>query len=152
MAGTLECAARVPQREPVGTGEPLSSEGRSEALAVVSGVPVLIDQLVEMLRDERHETPEPPMADIRERRCAADPAVSAAIGKSAVKHGADLMRRGFTVDQVVHDYGDVCQAVTELAHEQAHAISVDEFHTFNRCPDLAIAVAVTEFGRNRGPP
>ena len=25
--------------------------------------------------------------------------------------------RGFTVSQVVHDYGDVCQAITELAVE-----------------------------------
>jgi hypothetical protein len=28
-------------------------------------------------------------------------------------------------------------------------ISVDEFHTFNRCLDSAIAGAVTEFGRQR---
>jgi hypothetical protein len=27
------------------------------------------------------------------------------------------LRQGFTVSQVVHDYGDVCQAITELAVE-----------------------------------
>lgn len=37
------------------------------------------------------------------------------ISKSAIKHGHDLLRQGFTVSQVVHDYGDVCQAITELA-------------------------------------
>ena len=48
-----------------------------------------------------------------------------------------------------HDYGDLCQAVTELAHEKEAAITVDEFHTFNRCLDNAIADAVTEFGLQR---
>jgi hypothetical protein len=31
------------------------------------------------------------------------------ISKSAIKHGHDLPRQGFTVSQVVHDHGDVCQ-------------------------------------------
>ena len=33
---------------------------------------------------------------------------------------------GFTVDQVVHDYGDLCQAVTELAGEKNASVTVDE--------------------------
>ena len=102
------------------------------------GVPVLIDQLVDMLRNEQIGT------EIFEPS-----ALPVDIGRSAVRHGAELLRRGFTVDQVVHDYGDLCQAVTELAHEKHLAISVDEFHTFNRCLDSAIADAVTEFGRQR---
>jgi signal transduction histidine kinase len=53
------------------------------------------------------------------------------------------------VAQVVHDYGDICQAVTELADEVGAAISVDEFHTLNRCLDDAIAGAVTEYTRLR---
>jgi hypothetical protein len=56
---------------------------------------------------------------------------------------------GLTVDQVVHGYGDLCQALTELAMEMDVAISVDEFHTFNRCLDDAIADAVTGFSRDR---
>jgi signal transduction histidine kinase len=70
---------------------------------------------------------------------------SAAIEKSAGKYGADLQKLGFTVDQVVHGYGDVCQAVTELADETNAPITADEFHTFNRCLDDAIAHAVTEY-------
>jgi signal transduction histidine kinase len=62
-------------------------------------------------------------------------------------HGADLLRGGFTIEQVVRDYGDVCQAVTNLAFETGTAISIDEFRTFNRCLDNAIAGAVTEFAR-----
>ena len=60
-----------------------------------------------------------------------------------------MLRQGFTVDQVVHDYGDLCQAVTELALEKNAPVSTDEFHTLNRCLDDAIADAVTEFGWQR---
>src|SRR6185436_14191596 len=49
----------------------------------------------------------------------------------------------------VHDYGDVCQAVTELAIERKISISADEFRTLNRCLDEAIAQAVTEYARQR---
>jgi signal transduction histidine kinase len=51
--------------------------------------------------------------------------------------------------QVVHDYGGVCQAVTELASEATAQITADEFRTFNRCLDEAIARAVTEYARTR---
>jgi signal transduction histidine kinase len=47
----------------------------------------------------------------------------------------------------VHDYGDICQAVTELALEQNAPITTEEFHTLNRCLDTAIAEAVTEHAR-----
>jgi hypothetical protein len=53
------------------------------------------------------------------------------------------------VDQVVHDYGDVCQCVTALAVEQEIPISTDEFRTLNRCLDNAIADAVASFGSAR---
>jgi hypothetical protein len=60
-----------------------------------------------------------------------------------------MLRRGFTVGQVVHDYGDVCQCVTALAVEQNAVISTDEFRTLNRCLDNAIADAVGSFGAGR---
>jgi signal transduction histidine kinase len=72
-----------------------------------------------------------------------------AMAESATRHGRDLLKRGFTVAQVVHDYGGVCQAVTELAGETNAPISADEFRTFNRCLDDAIAQAVTEYSRQR---
>jgi signal transduction histidine kinase len=71
------------------------------------------------------------------------------MGMSATQQGDDMLRMGFTVGQVVHGYGDVCQAVTELAMERDAAITVDEFRTLNRCLDDAIAHAVTEYGRLR---
>ena len=93
------------------------------------GVPVFLDQLVDALRLGLTSSPE--------------------IGRSAVQHGHDLLLQGFTVSQVVHDYGDVCQSITELAVEMNAPISTDDFRTLNRCLDEAIAGAVTEYGRER---
>jgi len=105
------------------------------------GVPLFLQQLVETLRDEQN-------TQIRADDTEPTPAPTA-IGRAAALHGAELLRRGFTVDQVVHDYGDVCQSVTALAGEQDVPISTDEFRTLNRCLDNAIADAVAAFGSAR---
>jgi signal transduction histidine kinase len=96
------------------------------------GVPLFLDQLVEALGVAT------PSAD-----------TIGAIGRAATLHGSDMLNMGFTVAQVVRGYGDVCQAVTELADETRAGISVDEFHTLNRCLDDAIVEAVTEYVRLR---
>jgi signal transduction histidine kinase len=75
---------------------------------------------------------------------------TADIRTGAILHGHDLLLQGFTVGQVVHDYGDVCQSITELALETGAPISTEDFRTLNRCLDDAIAGAVTEFGRAKG--
>ena len=93
------------------------------------GVPVFLDQLRNALRLGETTSPE--------------------ISKSAIRHGHDLLSQGFTVSQVVHDYGDVCQAITELAVELNAPISTEDFRVLNRCLDDAIAGAVTEYGRER---
>src|SRR5688572_27035912 len=107
---------------------------RPTAAELEHGVPLFLDQLAETLRWEQ-ETPARP--------------TSVQMAQSAAKHGGELRQAGFTVAQVVHDYGDVCQAVTELAIELELPISADEFKTLNRCLDEAIAQAVTEFARQR---
>jgi signal transduction histidine kinase len=56
---------------------------------------------------------------------------------------------GLTVAQVVRAYGDVCQAITDLAVEQEAPIPPEQFRTLNLCLDDAIAEAVTEFSRQR---
>jgi signal transduction histidine kinase len=71
------------------------------------------------------------------------------MGTSATQHGAELSKLGFTIDQVVHDYGDLCQAITDLAYESSATFSVDEFRTLNRCLDNAIAGAVSAFSHQR---
>jgi signal transduction histidine kinase len=93
------------------------------------GVPVFLDQLTDALRLGQITSPQ--------------------ISRSAIRHGHDLLRQGFTVSQVVHDYGDVCQAITELAVELNVPITTADFRTLNRCLDDAIAGAVTEYGRER---
>jgi len=72
-----------------------------------------------------------------------EPAPSASpLGRAAALHGAELLRLGFSIDQVVHGYGDVCQSVMDLAIEEKTHITSDEFRTLNRCLDSAIADAV----------
>ena len=71
------------------------------------------------------------------------------MGVSAAAHGKQLLELGFSVDQVVHDYGDLCQAITDLAVERDAPFSIDQFRTLNRCLDNAIADAVTEFSFQR---
>lgn len=71
------------------------------------------------------------------------------LGETAARHGRELQDRGFTVEQVVHDYGNLCQAITDLAFEMDISIEIDEFRTLNRCLDNGIAVAVTEFNYRR---
>jgi signal transduction histidine kinase len=97
------------------------------------GVPLFLTQLGHILE---HVDP----------RGATD---GSAMGRSASQHGGDLLDHGFTIDQVVHDYGDVCQAITELALDLNEPIGTEDFHTLNRCLDNAIASAVTEYSRQR---
>jgi signal transduction histidine kinase len=68
---------------------------------------------------------------------------------SATRRGNELLQRGFTIAQVVHDYGDICQAVTELAGDDKAKFDTGDFHTLNLCLDNAIAEAVTEYSRQR---
>jgi signal transduction histidine kinase len=104
------------------------------------GIPIFLDQLIETLAVEQTPTPSTGKASRHAHRSA-----TSEIGATAALHGRDLRERGFTLDQVVRDYGDVCQAVTNLACETGTKIDVDEFRTFNRCLDNAIAGAVTEY-------
>jgi signal transduction histidine kinase len=115
---------------------------------LLHGIPLFLEQLIRTLQVEETGTP----LESRKVSGAAEPeriAVDSDIGTSAAKHGNELLRQGFTVDQVVHDYGDLCQAITELALELDAPVSTDEFRTLNRCLDNAIGDAVTEFGRQR---
>lgn len=74
---------------------------------------------------------------------------SSEMGTGATAHGKQLFELGYSVDQVVHDYGDICQAITDLAVERQEPFSVQEFRTLNRCLDNVIADAVTEFSAGR---
>lgn len=108
-----------------------------------NGVPMFLDQLIRTLLIEQTAMP------MESRKISGPSGGGAAlseVGTSATLHGRDLMHLGYSVDQVVHDYGDLCQAITDLGFERDAPFNVDEFRTLNRCLDNAIADAVTEFG------
>jgi signal transduction histidine kinase len=93
------------------------------------GMPRFLDHLKEKLRDEV-DTPSSPIMEA-----------------AAARRGGELLGRGYTIAQVVHDYGALCQAITELADEEDAPISAEEFRRLNRCLDDAIAEAVTAYVR-----
>ena len=98
------------------------------------GIPLFLDQLIATLQ-------------IQEKTNEAHS--DEQIGLSAAKHGKVLHEMGFTAAQVIHDYGNVCQSITDLAVQLDAPITTDEFRTLNRCLDEAMAEAVSEFGRQR---
>jgi signal transduction histidine kinase len=110
------------------------------------GIPRFLDQLIKTLEVE--QTSEP----MRSRRVSGPSgggAVVSEIAATAALHGRELSEQGFTVDQVVHDYGDLCQSIADLAFERGVPIEIDEFRTLNRCLDNGIADAVTEYAFQR---
>lgn len=111
------------------------------------GISLFLDQLIKTLEVE--QTSEP-----WDSRKISGPAgggnlAPSEVSHTAARHGQELLRHGFTIDQVVHDYGDLCQAITDLAVEKQFQIDIDEFRTLNRCLDNGIAEAVTEFSFQR---
>lgn len=112
------------------------------------GIPVFLDELIRTLDAEQTSQP-------RLSRQISGPAdghsgAVSEIDDSARQHGNELQLQGFSVDKVVHDYGDLCQAITDMAVELEVPIPTDDFRTLNRCLDNAIAGAVTEFSLRRG--
>jgi signal transduction histidine kinase len=130
------CRAKVAQRP--------AREASVEQLQ--NGVPLFLDQLIRTLRIEQTSQP---MNSRKISGPSGGGASPSEMGKSAAEHGRALLNLGFSVDQVVHDYGDLCQAITDLAYERDAPFLIDEFRTLNRCLDNAIADAVTEFSYQR---
>jgi signal transduction histidine kinase len=100
---------------------------------LTSGIPVFLDQLCVALRFAKSNA----KVDHEE------------LSKTAAAHGEDLLRLGLSVAQVVRDYRDVCQVVTQLAIDQKTEIGADEFQTLNLCLDDAVANAVTAYTGRR---
>ena len=107
------------------------------------GISAFLDQLITTLEVEHMAQP------LRTHKAStpsdAEKTTSSAMGETATLHAGELIAHGYTIEQVVHDYGDLCQAITELAFEKDEPVTVDEFHTLNRSLDNAIASAVSEF-------
>lgn len=129
------CRAKVATREHSATAEQLQN-----------GVPMFLEQLICTLRAEQANSA------LQDQTISAVPDRAlplAELGASATLHGQDMLALGFTVDEVVHNYGDLCQAITDLAVARDAPFAVNEFRTLNRCLDNAIAYAVTAFSLQR---
>lgn len=109
------------------------AKDHSEDAELNAGLPIFLDQLATSLGT----------------RSAKPVAEHESITRSAGVHGGRLWSHGFSVTQVVHDYGAICQVVTELAVEQRAPIRSEDFRTLNLCLDDAIAGAVDEYARQR---
>ena len=120
---------------------------QSTALQLSEGIPLFLEQLQRTLEaEERHQ----PVESLRISGAAGGDALSVSeMGSSAAVHGKQLLVLGFSVDQVVHAYGDMCQAITDLAVQTDAPFAVSEFRTLNRCLDNAIANAVSAFSGQR---
>ncbi len=116
------------------------------AVQLAHGVPTFLDQLIKTLQVE--QTAER-VQSVKVSGISGGGSGSSEIGASATLHGRELSQQGFTFEQVVHEYGDLCQAISDLALERDASISVEEFRTLNRCLDNGIADAVSEFGAQR---
>ncbi len=125
-----------------------------------SGLPIFFDQLLRVLEHAPTEVVGIEVDTDGMVKAANDgdePAIAAAAGrpydvevaKSAGAYGKELQHLGYTLSHVVHAYGAICQAITEVAIEQNAAITTEEFRALNRCLDTAIAGAVTMFHAER---
>jgi len=99
------------------------------------GVPLFLDQLIQVF----------PRSASAEGADKCEAVNESQIEQTAARHGRELLTHDFTIEQVVHDYGDLCQSVTELATERAAPITVREFGSLNITLDYAIASAVASY-------
>lgn len=131
------CRMKVAQRP--------APKATTEELA--HGITLFLDQIIKTLKAEEAEQ------RVESHRLSGPAsgvdAVLSEMGIGAKEHGRELLQHGFTIEQVVHDYGDLCQSVTDLGVELNAPLSNDEFRTLNRCLDNAIAVAAAEFTAQR---
>lgn len=117
------------------------------AVQLANGIPLFLEQLTRTLKAEEADQAAESLRI--SGPSGGDSLALSEMGVSATAHGKELLALGYSVDQVVHDYGDLCQAITELAFERDAPFATSEFRTLNRCLDNAIADAVTEFSFQR---
>ena len=116
----------------------LLSNAKSSSAEMKLGLPVFYDELIEILRAD----------ELSESRQAVNTLTQKLHSASATRRGKESLELGYTISQVVHGYGALCQSITEYAEENRDKpIEAREFNRLNYCLDVAIAEAVTEFNR-----
>lgn len=114
-------------------------DSKSSSDEMERGLPVFYDELIEVLRADTDEPSEQGSNTVENIHRA-----------SAERRGKESLRLGYSISQVVHGYGALCQAITQYVQENgSQAVSAREFNRLNFCLDVAIAEAVTEFDRGQ---
>jgi len=112
---------------------------RNSSDEMEKGLPVFYDELIEVLR-----------TDIEESAFVNNNVIARVHRASAERRGKESLKLGYSISQVVHGYGALCQAITEYIEESSNqTVSPREFNRLNYCLDIAIAEAVTEFNRGQ---
>ncbi len=115
------------------------ADSRSSSDEMERGLPLFYDELIEVLRADADE-----FAQVR------DNTIENVHRNSAERRGKESLRLGYSISQVVHGYGALCQAITQYIEEDSsQTASPREFNRLNFCLDIAIAEAVTEFNRGQ---
>jgi signal transduction histidine kinase len=107
-----------------------------------NGVPPILDLLINTLRSEQSASCRHAPAPARSAASAARQTDSDA---PAAQYGRVVSRNGFPAEEIVYGYGDLCQAITDLAVERSAVIQAREFGTLNYCLDQAIADALISY-------
>ena len=99
---------------------------------LINGLPTFIDELVGALR--------------RDSGIPVDATPPGTRGDSTARqHGLVLKNQGFDITCVVHDYGLMCNMVTEAVMRHGHNPTPREFQVLNHCVDEAMAIAVESY-------
>lgn len=106
------------------------SESKPSSKELEKGLPVFYDRLITTLTHQAH---------------GGGKQETHPYSSSTTRHGKESQRLGYSVSQVVHGYGAICQAITETAQKLGASISAKEFSALNLSLDVAIADAVTGF-------
>ena len=133
---------------------------RASSLQLKQGLPIFFQQLLGILlldRPDQIETAANRAEGAKGAMESDESAIAIARGKPeeaevakvAGLHGSEMLRLGYTLSHVVHAYGAMCQAITELAEKKRISIDSRSFHNLNECLDVAIAGAVTEYQKLR---
>ena len=133
---------------------------RASSDQLKQGLPIFFQQLLGILLLERPAISKPAVnkraavmaaneSDEQAMAMAAGKPEEAQVAESAALHGIEMLRLGYTLSHVVHAYGAMCQAITEIAEKKKFHIDVSGFHDLNQCLDVAIAGAVTEYQKLR---
>jgi len=120
------------------------AESKPTSVLLEQGLPIFYDELIEVLRrtavaTQAHSYNKSFMSTNRIKE------------GNAAEHGKESLRLGYSISQVVHSYGSVCQSITEFVQTKEYKVTSREFHDLNLSLDCAIAEAVTEFekGQNK---